>query len=176
MRVDGILPAQLEFTIRKYVDFNPGVDSNINMIDKGWEVPNDIRMVHEKFNVPIWGFSNRSIVLCYHYMSGQDKFESIGSSEGNEAYFEKWNEEGLFGSDVIAEYKLGYWRIEPYTDPDSGEVTGSKVLNMTMFDPKGYIPRIIIDFIVKTANNSIRTLVKVAKEHEDEYQKTVSKE
>jgi hypothetical protein len=48
-------------------------------------------------------------------------------------------------------------------------VTGSKVVNISMFDSKGKIPKFILDFIVKRSTSAIKKLCEVAKLHEKEY-------
>lgn len=48
-------------------------------------------------------------------------------------------------------------------------MTGSKVVNISMFDSKGKIPKFILDFIVKRSTSAIKKLCEVAKLHEKEY-------
>lgn len=64
------MPDQLEFTLRHWIDFNPAKDDNINIWHKEWEVLNGVerRIGHEHVKIPVWGLSNRSLIVCYQFM------------------------------------------------------------------------------------------------------------
>jgi len=69
----------------------------------------------------------------------------VTSSAGLEAEVGK-KYANIVGKDVIANDIINYWRVEPIMN-DSGEVTGTRLCNLNIFDPKGNIPTFALNII-----------------------------
>ena len=113
-RCDDLLPAKFIDGFKDWVQLCPmsplgvtmAVIDNVEGID-----------VIRQFTPAPWGsgFSNRSTVSCIYHIPDEQNSEShimIVTSLGNEKLEQKWTEQGLFGSDVLA-MNFSYWQIFP---------------------------------------------------------------
>ena len=107
----------------------------------------------------MWLVSDRSVMTCYYPIGSVEthgKFEMVASSKGIEEFAKKYAAD--MGKDVIADSILDYWCCEPKIDERTGEVIGTKVINLNMFDPKGRIPKIVVAAISAAASQPIQRL------------------
>ena len=74
----------------------------------------------------------------------------VASSQGNEEFYKTYADD--IDSDVVADSILDYWKVEPKIDDETGKVTGSRITNINMFDPKGNIPTFVVAAISASAS------------------------
>jgi hypothetical protein len=77
----------------------------------------------------------------------------VASSHGIQEFTEKYAAD--VGNDVPADSILDYWSCEPKVDELTGQVIGTKVINLNMFDPQGNIPKFVVAAISASASQPI---------------------
>ena len=108
-------------------------------------------------NVPF--FSHRSLINCYYPLGSIEhdgKFELVTSSTGCEELTNKYQK--VVGKDVLANDIINYWRVEPLRDSKTNEIKGSRICNLNMFDPKGFIPGFALKIITSFAESPVQQL------------------
>ena len=149
------MPEQAEFCLRNWIKFDPLVQDGMNLhhkenLDKGRQI------VHQKITINVWLVSDRSVISCYYPIGSiaeNGKFQMVASSQGNEAFVQKYADD--FKDDVLADSIIDYWSVEPKIDSETGEVTGTRVVNLNMFSPRGNIPTYVVATISAIASQPV---------------------
>ena len=99
--------------------------------------------VIRQFTPAPWGtmMSNRSAVSCIYQVSDASNPENhtmIVTSLGNEKLEQKWVQQGLLASDVLA-MTFSYWHVQP-VKRDDGTTKGTKITFVTKMKPNGWVP------------------------------------
>ena len=103
--------------------------------------------------------SDRSVITCYYPIGSVEthgKFEMVASSQGIQEFANKYAAD--MGNDVVADNILDYWCCEPKIDERTGEVLGTKVINLNLINPRGNIPKFVVAAISARASQPIKRL------------------
>jgi hypothetical protein len=169
-----VSPEFFEYGLMNWVDWNPIATDGATLTLKATE-EGERKIVHERVKTP-WGFSNRSLILCYNMVGSvtgeRKRFEMITSSAGNEEYVKKYAKD--IGKDVMADCAIDYWRVEAFTDNESGQEK-VRVFNLNHFSINGSIPSFVVSAIATLCGKPVERLAVAMQKHEKDFKEYQAK-